>query len=360
MGKGYFVYSSSESDELNFANQVCKIYNCITDETSREIYINSILYSMTLDPHYIYNKISQTSIGLEFEKLLDQVAGKPLLIYGAGKRGAQLFQIFPNKNWKGYIDSKKEGYYNGLKIQALEDYIDILDSVIVISNQFGYKQIKYELLNKGIEETNIIVLEEWNQKAAQCQYFEKRCVEKIINEGGFVDVGAFDGTDSIHFFNWVRNNNQKVWAFEPDDFQYKICKQRLDLYQNAKVYNVAVSNKSEKRKMVMMHNMGSYIEKQKTGVEDRGIRITTIALDEILANENVGYIKMDIEGFEEKALLGTENIIREQKPALAVCVYHKREDIWRIPNLLYEFNPDYRFLFGHYSIGQVDTVLYAY
>ena len=55
------------------------------------------------------------------------------------------------------------------------------------------------------------------------------------------------------------------------------------------------------------------------------------------------FIKMDIEGAEKEALIGAEQIIRCHKPKLAICVYHKPEDIYVLPELINSFREDYRF-----------------
>ncbi len=46
-------------------------------------------------------------------------------------------------------------------------------------------------------------------------------------------------------------------------------------------------------------------------------------------------------------------------PILAVSVYHKKNDIWKIPLEILRINPEYRFYMGHYKTGWDDTVLYA-
>ena len=70
---------------------------------------------------------------------------------------------------------------------------------------------------------------------------------------------------------------------------------------------------------------------------------------------------MDIEGSEKKALIGARKHIESDKPNMMISIYHKIEDIIEIPRLLLEMNPEYRFAFGHYSIGSAsDTVLYVF
>lgn len=53
-------------------------------------------------------------------------------------------------------------------------------------------------------------------------------------------------------------------------------------------------------------------------------------------------------------------IIVTQKPKLAICIYHKPQDIIEIPKLLLEINPNYNFAIRHYSFYLSDTILYAY
>ena len=68
---------------------------------------------------------------------------------------------------------------------------------------------------------------------------------------------------------------------------------------------------------------------------------------------------MDIEGAELEALQGGAKLIKKNHPKLAICVYHKPEDIYTIPQLLLEYNPNYTFYLRHYSLWRSETVLYA-
>lgn len=68
---------------------------------------------------------------------------------------------------------------------------------------------------------------------------------------------------------------------------------------------------------------------------------------------------MDIEGSELKALFGAEEIIKLQKPKLAICVYHKPEHLWEIPLYIKKILPEYKLFFRHHTSLEYETVCYA-
>ena len=85
-----------------------------------------------------------------------------------------------------------------------------------------------------------------------------------------------------------------------------------------------------------------------------------IKLDSLLRHEKVSFIKMDIEGSELEALKGAQTIIKEQRPKMAICVYHKIEDLWKIPLFLHKINPEYKIYIRHHAKFWVsETVCYA-
>lgn len=53
-------------------------------------------------------------------------------------------------------------------------------------------------------------------------------------------------------------------------------------------------------------------------------------------------VKMDIEGAELSALRGMKCFIKQYEPYLAICLYHKEEDIYEIPRYIKELVPSYR------------------
>lgn len=87
--------------------------------------------------------------------------------------------------------------------------------------------------------------------------------------------------------------------------------------------------------------------------------IEAAALDEMVYDREPTYIKMDIEGAEQEALKGCRRIIQDFRPKLAVCIYHKPDDLFEIPVMIKEMNPAYKLYVRQYANAWFDTVLYA-
>lgn len=51
-----------------------------------------------------------------------------------------------------------------------------------------------------------------------------------------------------------------------------------------------------------------------------------IVLDKLFENRQIDFMKMDIEGAEKRALIGTQKLLKESMPKLAVCTYHQKTD----------------------------------
>lgn len=94
------------------------------------------------------------------------------------------------------------------------------------------------------------------------------------------------------------------------------------------------------------------------GVEDEWIDI--VRLDDYFAGQKVTFIKADIEGMEMQALKGGRELIKNQKPKIAVCIYHLPWDIYKIPMLVKELNCEYKFKVRLHSRGYEELVLYCY
>ncbi len=99
-----------------------------------------------------------------------------------------------------------------------------------------------------------------------------------------------------------------------------------------------------------------------TNAEKETIAITT--LDDFVAEHGieVGFIKVDIEGFEQHFLAGAKKTICTQKPALLISIYHSGDDYFNIKPLIESWNLGYqmRIYKGTDMALSIDTALYCY
>ena len=193
------------------------------------------------------------------------------------------------------------------------------------------------------------------------QYFPNGVIQLLTDEA-FVDAGAYIGDTLLEFIEKSDRSFDSIYAFELDTCNFEKMQtsvSRLDtkLQQKIKLYNCALLDiEQEIRYETGAHGSQSSCVNVKNSASNIG---KTVRLSDILKNHKVTFIKMDIEGSELKALSGGEEIIKKQKPKLAVSVYHKLEHLWEIPLYLKSIVPEYRIFIRHHSPLEYETVCYA-
>lgn len=155
----------------------------------------------------------------------------------------------------------------------------------------------------------------------------------------FVDLGSFTG-DTIQEYLRTFSSYGSFYCFEMSPDNMKTIQENLK--ENKNIHYVSKAAGAEKGTMFVHMNEG--VDSANTFARDDGektaVEVTTID-DEI--TEPVSTIKMDIEGAEQDALKGCVRHIKEDHPKLLISVYHNNEDIWKIPRMIHELQPDYRF-----------------
>jgi hypothetical protein len=86
--------------------------------------------------------------------------------------------------------------------------------------------------------------------------------------------------------------------------------------------------------------------------------IQCVTLDSALVGFRPNLIKMDIEGSEVDALSGARRILSENRPGLAICVYHRPGHLWEIPNLVRQLLPGGRHYLRAHAYNAFDSVYY--
>ncbi len=186
-------------------------------------------------------------------------------------------------------------------------------------------------------------------------YFDLKELKPQESGEYFVDAGGFDGLTTKEFFRWCKGKGYS-YCFEFDRKNISSIEKTLAGNQNCSIVPKALWSETT---CIFAHMKGNFASSVTEAMDNGVQRIEAVALDDLLRDKPVTFIKMDIEGAELEAIKGARNIIRNQRPKLAISIYHKAEDIWTIPQTLLEYCPEYRFYLRHYSFSNYDTVLYA-
>lgn len=85
--------------------------------------------------------------------------------------------------------------------------------------------------------------------------------------------------------------------------------------------------------------------------------------DSALSNFHPNFVTLDVEGAEVQALKGMERLIVSERPILAVSMYHRPDDWWRIPGMLMDIvkanSLGYTWFIRAHGDAATDVVLYA-
>ena len=184
------------------------------------------------------------------------------------------------------------------------------------------------------------------------QYFLKEILPPKENEV-FIDGGAYIGDTALDFLkNYQEGSSYKMYLWEPDKRNAEqICK-LLGRAKNYKIIPLAMWNGKDSLSF-SADGAGT------SAVGINGSAVDADSIDNLHSDEQVTFIKMDIEGAEIEALKGAEKTIKRCKPKLAICIYHEYEHLYKIPMMIKEMVPEYKLYMRHHSDTSSETVIYA-
>lgn len=171
----------------------------------------------------------------------------------------------------------------------------------------------------------------------------------------FVDIGAFTGDSILQYIQMYGTKYKRIYAYEISEDTV------LDLCKNVAEYHdiiVRCKGVGDKKGSMYIEKNGDSSANKLVAQEDEGGggrgTVEIVALDEDIEDE-ISFIKMDIEGAEQSALLGAVKTIQRYHPKLAICTYHGYEDIWKIPFIIESIYPGYTFYLRHYGGNLIPT-----
>lgn len=187
----------------------------------------------------------------------------------------------------------------------------------------------------------------FTQREAE-QYFEPFLKLGAVGET-FVDVGAYDGATSLEFIRRCPGY-RAIHLFEPEATNFLRCKAALQAHPNVFCHPFGLSDRPQQ---VALAACGSASHILEDGIGD----VALVRLDD-LDIPAPSLIKIDTEGFEAPALAGAAGVIASCRPRIAVAVYHRAGDFWRIARQVLSVRPDYTVYLRHYTESIYETVMF--
>lgn len=306
-----------------------------------------------------YKKLNEVDVPIEFFcELLDKdsgnlVEGKTEIIslefFLENCKEKPVFIYENNKYLKMTEMLRSHGF---TKLMSLQRFLGVVAEENEISEAFSLleddrsKQIYKSLVNAKVTLDTKYVQEAYCGYERYYQYFDEEVIQFTENEV-FVDGGGLDGNTSLTFVAKTKNKFKKIYIFEPNKDSYDVASQ-LPKFLNddrIQVFEKGLLDSYETISFnVVSEAGGCHIDFN----GESTCTIETVPLDQFIDDE-VTFIKFDIEGSEERALFGAENIIKKYSPKLAICLYHKFDDLWKLPILIYKLNPNYKLYIRHYT-----------
>lgn len=226
-----------------------------------------------------------------------------------------------------------------LTFDLLEDEISKIVFINIIKHNISLDNRYY----KEIEDLEI------------CGYFGMDLYINLPDEI-ILDCGAFDGDTYREFISDPTRTYKEYIAYEPDEMNFRLLKNIKD----KKLTAIQKGLGEEYKELRFSSGMGTV-----SSISEEGNIVVKIdAIDNLRPHRNITFVKMDIEGAERAALLGGQEMIRNEGPVLAVSAYHKKEDMYDLIQLIRGINDTYKFYMRHTFFYekmaiQPDVIIYA-
>lgn len=279
----------------------------------------------------ITEKIKELLLSLGFSKVIH------MLEVQVDERYQNMFDhenliLFPNKRLINSLCAEISCVRECLDDEGIKIYNQIIDS---ISDGFNSK-----VSSLPIDE----------------QYWNYSLFSHNENEVVY-DVGAFNGTVLGFFKKANQDLFSRYYAFEPDPQNYKriftdddrVC---IVPYAVSDSFGETVIGKNymNSNSIILSPSMHYY--------EDGLFDTTTITLDEC-NYEKPTFIKIDVEGYEEKVLKGSKELLNDCRPIVACAMYHSITQLVTVPRLIVALTGDDYFFTIRSYMNINETIFYA-
>lgn len=175
----------------------------------------------------------------------------------------------------------------------------------------------------------------------------------------YLDLGAYNG-DTVREMLLYNPALERAIALEPDARNFrKLTEYAKSAPVEIKCINAGAWSENTTLLFDASGNRNAGIV-SKGNIVSKIKEVAVVSVDSVLDGDEVDYIKYDVEGSEKEALLGSAQTIKKYAPKLLVSLYHRSEDLFALPELVKELNPDYSLYLRRFPyIPAWDLNLYA-
>jgi FkbM family methyltransferase len=238
------------------------------------------------------------------------------------------------------------GYYNSNK-----DHLEYIYSLLADQE------------SKEVMASRIRAIETGNIGYIKISEYEEYFHPLVKPENGdiVIDGGVSENIyPEICFINAVGKDG-KIFGFEPDPAGFCTAEERIKDHNRNATYKLIPFGIWDKKETIYfkIQGQGTHVT---TKNEEGSIACECISIDEFVRTfflPKVDVIKLDVEGSEINAIKGAVKTILTHKPKLMVSLYHKPEDLFKIPMFIHELCGDYTFYMGHHHADLHETILYC-
>ncbi len=330
---------------------------------------NVIIWGAGNCGHHVYEVLHEQNIRIQFfgdnalAGDMDSCTGLPIVgmerVAADRENTYVLLSVAEREPYQEIFGQLLEAGFREEQIECMTGYIERLPVSFFRDNVEKYRKV-YEMLADDFSKEvyiermkRVYLLNDISAIVSPMEEVYFDALNQLTDEEVFVDCGGYVGDTALQFIKKCGGKYKKILIFEPEDCNKKMIEDNLR-GENYELYPYGVWSEDTILSFDARGTEGSCIVKEETGN-----RIQVVSLDHTVFAQGPTFIKMDIEGAELEALKGSRKIIEEYRPKLAVCLYHKPEDLFELPIFVKKLRDDYRLYIRQYRPDRYETVLYA-
>lgn len=337
-----------------------------------------------------------------------QKTDTPLIIYGMGNGADKILNEFEKLNIKIYGVIASDDFVRGQSFRGftvkklsdieneLDDFIvitafgtsrsDVINHIVEISKKhtvlsvdvpvYGDNIFNMEFYNSHydeIEKAYNLMADEQSRKVFKNEICFKlsgnlkylfdsfsdkdevfKNIIKLSDNENYLDLGAYRGDTIQELLSYTDGHYNSIVALEPDKKTFQKLKTAVENMKSVQLFNMGIW--SDDCDMMFNASLGRGSSISSGG--NQSLAVTKV--DTLYRVRRLTYMKMDVEGAEYMALKGSVNTLKRDCPKLNIAAYHRSEDIFGLPLMIHEINPQYNiYLRQHPYIPAWDMNIYA-